>query len=140
MPCASAALRPRQAGNSGEAPSSCKQNCVQYEQHLLWSLHRTLFINHAYLGDVHGHQAAVAVVHQQVRRQGSRREVVHAAGAVRHVAHDNCVLHGRVAARQTREVTVVWCGVFTASAGLDGHLAGATAASMRIQGRSDAGR
>ena len=58
----------------------------------------------ACLGDVHGHQAAVAVVHQQVRRQGSRREVVHAAGAVGDIAHHHRVLHPRMTMGKPRRV------------------------------------
>lgn len=40
------------------------------------------------LGHVDGDEAAVGVVHEQIAAEGARRVVVDAAGAVRHVAHD----------------------------------------------------
>ena len=46
-------------------------------------------------GDVHGDQAGVTVVHQEVGAQRGGGEVVHAAGAKGDVAHDEGLLHPR---------------------------------------------
>ena len=49
-------------------------------------------VHAGYGGDVHRHQAAVAIVHQEVCSQGSRAEVVNAAGTIGHIAQDKDVL------------------------------------------------
>lgn len=50
---------------------------------------------------VHRHQAAVAVVDEEVGAKGPGAEVIDAAGAVRHIAHHNAVLDAGKPARAT---------------------------------------
>jgi hypothetical protein len=69
------------------------------------------------------HQAAVAVVDEELRPHGARAVVVHAARPVRHVAHHQAVLHAWV-----------WgCGCVCGGGGVTGRMAldGAHAASCK---------
>ena len=50
-------------------------------------------------GGIHGHQAGVAVVDEEVCAQRDCAQVVHAAGAVGDVAEHHTVLHARKARR-----------------------------------------
>jgi hypothetical protein len=52
--------------------------------------------------DINGHQARVAVVHHEVGAQRGRAKVVHAAGAVGHVAHYDA-LRAREARQDVRD-------------------------------------
>ena len=49
-------------------------------------------VHHLQHAGVDGHQARVAVVHEQVDADSLRSQVVHTAGAVRHIAEDDHVL------------------------------------------------